>query len=328
MTLQELRYVAAVGEARHFGRAAEACHVSQPTLSAQLKKLEEWLGVALFERTNKSVRMTPIGEKIVEQARLVLREAERIEEMAAAHRDPLAQPLQLGVIPTLNPYLLPWLMPPLQREYPRLKLRVKEDLTDHLIAQLQRHELDAVLLALPVHEPDLVTVPLFDEPFLVASPRGHRFSKRAEVSEQELAEENLLLLSEGHCLREQALAICGSGFERQAGNRSDFRATSIETLRQMVAAGFGCTLLPALAVSSAAGGGEGVGITRFADPRACRRIGLAWRRSFPRAAMLEEFGNFILRHLPREVRNREDGALQPGQRRQGPGARKRSRKKR
>ena len=302
MTLRELRYLVALADLGHFGRAAEACHVSQPTLSTQLRKLEESLGVTLFERTNRRLHVTPAGERIVAGARRVLSEADAIVALARSSTAPLAGPFDLGVIPTLGPYLLPWLLPPLERAYPDLRLAVHEDLTGHLLELLRAHRIDAALLALPVEDGELDTLPLFDEPFFLALPPGHRLAgTKAAASQSDLRREHLLLLGEGHCFRDQALAVCGFETPPYRSRGTDVRATGLETIRRMVAAGLGCTLLPAMALS----GDEGRGRTfevRPLDAGACRRIGLAWRRSYPRVADVERLAGVVRDHLPASVR--------------------------
>ena len=250
MTLRELRYLVALADLGHFGRAAEACHVSQPTLSTQLRKLEESLGVALFERTNRTLHVTPVGGQIVAKARWVLAEADSIVALARRRTAPLTGPLDLGVIPTLGPYLLSWLLPPLERAFPDLRLVVHEDLTGRLLERLGTHRIDAALLALPIDDRELNTLPLFDEPFFLALPPGHRLAGTgATVSQSDLRREHLLLLSEGHCFRDQALAVCGFETPPDRDRGTDVRAASLETIRRMVAAGMGCTLLPAMALA-------------------------------------------------------------------------------
>jgi len=299
MTLRELRYLVALADHRHFGHAAEACHVSQPTLSTQLKKLEDDLGVVLCERTNKAVHITPIGQQVVARARSVLAGADGIVEMTRRRTGPLTGPLVLGIIPTLSPYLLPWLIPALETAYPDLNLIVHEDLTVNLTEQLETHRIDAALAALPVDGGDLESRPLFDEPFFLACPPGHPLSTEAEVDQSTLAEENLLLLTDGHCLRDQALAVCGLGRTTKSGGSPDFRASSLETIRQMVAAGMGCTLLPALAL---AGDDNRKIEIRPLSGGAARRIGLVWRRNYPKVPDLQIFGDIIRETLPPSVR--------------------------
>jgi len=299
MNLRDLRYLVAVAERRHFGQAAEACHVSQPTLSAQLKKLEESLGVTLFERSNRSVAVTPIGEEILRHARLALEQADAITEIASAQRGELVGPLKLGIIPTLGPYLLPWILAPIGKKFPELKLILNEDLTDHLLAQLKAHEIDAAFLALPLEESELDAQPLFDEPFWIAYPPDHPLAGKKRVRERDLQDANLLLLAEGHCLRDQALSVCrlsGKGV-----GLGDLRAASLETLRQMVVAGHGCTLLPALVMRAGRRSGR-LEARPLELPKASRRIGLVFRKSFPRRTGLETLARFILGKLPDSVR--------------------------
>ena len=302
MNLRDLRYLVAVAEQRHFGRAAALCNVSQPTLSAQLKKLEEQLGVTLLERTNKSVTVTPLGAAVVQRARAALEQADAILEIAQAGRDPMAGPLILGVIPTLGPYLLPWILAPIGRRFPALELVLREDLTDRLLAQLRAHEIDAALMALPVADPELTVLPIFDEPFWVAFPPGHRFAERARIAEKDLLAEDLLLLAEGHCLRDQALSVCGPRRAPPAGRVGNLQATSLETLRQMVAAGYGCTLLPALALQAPRTRRSPVDAKPMRAAAASRRIAIVHRRSFPRVACLEQLAAFIRDKLPDSVR--------------------------
>jgi LysR family hydrogen peroxide-inducible transcriptional activator len=312
MNLRDLRYLIAVAEQRHFGRAAEACAVSQPTLSTQLKKLEAFLGATLIERGGKTVTVTPMGEEIVALARQAVEQADAIVELARSRRDPLAGPLRLGIIPTLGPYLLPWIMAPLAARFPDLALIVHEDLTDNLIDRLRSHSLDAALLALPIPAGDLESLALFDEPFWLATPPGHPLAAAKTVRERDLLETNLLLLAEGHCLRDQALAVCGLAEQRSASSRpgatsGDLRATSLETLRQMVAAGYGCTLLPALAVQSGHHQATALDTRPLDLPDAKRRIGLLFRKSFPRRQGLARLGAAIVGCLPETVRPLRDG---------------------
>ena len=295
ITLTELRYVVAVADTGHFGRAAAECHVSQPTLSTQIKKLEDQLGVPLFERSSKRVRLTAAGERIVERSRA--RSSKRCGPSAtwrAASDEPLAGPFRLGVIPTLGPYFLPWLLQPLQAAFPRLRLVLQESITATLLDDLAGHRLDAALLALPVTAPGLTAEPLFDEPFFVLTPAAHPLAARKRVREADLAGQRVLLLTEGHCLRDQALEICGRG---RTPHDDAFRATSLETLRHMVAAGLGCTLLPALAVPGLSQAKVTTALP-FRAPVPVRRIGLVWRRSFPDAAAVQALGTFIRAHLP------------------------------
>lgn len=287
VTITELRYLVAVAETGHFGRAAAACFVTQPTLSAQLKKLENNLGVRLVERGSRRAQLTAAGQRVVERARVMLEQLRGIGDAARGHTDPLDGELRLGVIPTLGPYLLPLLLRPLQHAFPQLHLVVIEQVTATLLEELAGHRLDAALVALPVDAPGIETLPLFDEPFWVLAPTQHRLARRPRIKEAELRQQSVLLLAEGHCLRDQALAICGE----QSSGLADFRATSLETLGHLVAAGLGCTLLPALAVSHLKS--SAVAARPFAQPAPHRRIGLAWRRTFPRPDALRMLGEFV-----------------------------------
>jgi LysR family transcriptional regulator, hydrogen peroxide-inducible genes activator len=300
MTLQELRYLVALADKGHFVRAAEACHVGQSTLSTQLKKLEDYLGVTLFERNKHRLQLTPIGEQIVAQARVALSVVEQIRVLARRDHEPMNGPLRLGVIPTLGPYLIPHLLPGIRNRFPDLHLFLREDLTDHLLERLRHGHLDALLLALPLRGDDIETMGLFRESFVVALPSGHRLAAQCVVTQSDLARENLLLLEEGHCMRDQALAICA---EQPTDQREELKAKSIETLRQMVAAGVGCTLLPRLASLPGAGSlrDDTVLIRPFAPPQPTRTIGLAWRRHFPRESTLRALAEMIRDRLPPEV---------------------------
>jgi LysR family transcriptional regulator, hydrogen peroxide-inducible genes activator len=294
MTLTELRYVVAVARERHFGKAAEACFVSQPTLSVAVKKLEEELGLMLFERGQGEVSVTPAGEKIVEQAQRVLEEAARIREIAAAGRDPLAGPLRLGAIYTIGPYLLPKLIPLLRRSAPAMPLHIQENFTHRLGEALKSGEVDAILVALPFDEPGILTAAVYDEPFFVAVPKGHPWESRKRITSEELTRENLLLLGEGHCFRDQVLEFCNSVRSR-TGLARTVEGGSLETIRQMVASGVGVTVLPATSVSVGnTGAGDLIRVLPFAPPVPARRVGLAWRRSFPRPEAIEALRKAIL----------------------------------
>jgi LysR family hydrogen peroxide-inducible transcriptional activator len=315
MNLQDLRYVVALAETRHFARAADTCHVSQPTLSTQIKKLEDELGVVLFERTNKRVTPTAIGQQIIAQARVVLEEATKLQQLAQQGHDPMAGRLQLGVIPTLGPYLVPHLLPRLRQEFPMLKLYLREDLTARLLHQLHAGALDALLLALPIDHTGLESVALFAEPFVLALPREHPLAQKHQVRETDLASAHVLLLEDGHCLRDQALAVCGFP---PHGETEVFRASSLETLRQMVAAGVGCTLLPALAAATTSASQHLIALRPFVKPAPHRTIGLVWRHSFPRQNMLRSLAALIRAHLPPGVIAVADQARQ-ARRRAAPG---------
>ena len=287
MNLRDLRYLVAVAELRHFGRAAEACYVSQPTLSAQIKKLESFLGVQLIERSNRRVMLTPIGEEVAQRARYILSAADDIVQVARSARDPMAGDLRLGLIPTVAPYLLPHLVPALREALPRLHPLLYEEQTAQCLERLRNGSLDAVVLAVPVEGADgFAQAHLYDEPFLLASPRGQEPGRAALASLERLSEARVLLLEEGHCLRDQALEVCklvGASEERE------FRATSLETLRQMVAAGAGITLLPELAARSSAGIANAGAITvqRFELPEPSRHIALLWRKGSARESTMQ-----------------------------------------
>lgn len=295
MTLTELRYIVAVARERHFGHAAEACFVSQPTLSVAVKKLEEELGVPLFERGPGEVTVTPAGQRIVEQAQRVLEEASRIKEIAAAGRDPVAGPLRLGAIYTIGPYLLPKLVPILRKNAPAMQLLIQENFTHRLGEMLKSGEVDAMLIALPYGDPGVVTRALYDEPFFVAVPKGHPWETRKKVTSDELAEESLLLLGEGHCFRDQVLEICHTirAKERTSLSRT-VEGGSLETIRQMVAGGVGITVLPATSVAPGGSNNDLIRVLPFARPAPIRRVGLAWRRSFPRPEAIEALCTAIL----------------------------------
>ena len=279
--LKDLRYLVAVADTSHFGHAAERCFVSQPTLSAQLKKLEQSLGVQLIERQPNNVALTEAGEQIVTRARRILEGCEDVTVLARTHCDPLAGRLRVALLPTIGPYLLPLVAQPLHQALPRLELHLHEYQTEPMLAKLRARELDVGILALPVDLDGLQARELYAEPFTVALPAGHRLIKRERVQVSDLEGERLLLLEEGHCLREQALAVCS-----QAGLREsqDFRATSLETLRQMVAIGAGITLLPQLATQGAYANARGVTVVPFAKPVPMRRIGAVWRKTTARLA--------------------------------------------
>jgi LysR family transcriptional regulator, hydrogen peroxide-inducible genes activator len=287
MNLRDLRYLVAVAEHRHFGRAAEACFVSQPTLSTQIKKLEEELGVVLLERTNRQVMLTPVGTRIVAQAHRVLREVNQLVSIAQEFQDPLGGEFRLGIIPTVAPYLLPKILGPVGRAFPRLKIQLTEGQTLAITRMLRDGDLDAVILALPLDEEHLRQVKLYSEPFLFAASRQHPKSGRRAIRLADLEEEQVLLLEDGHCLRDQALAICNSA---HAVENTNFRATSIETLRQMVAANVGVTLMPELAITQKGGP---VRYVPFEGSQPHRDIGLCWRATTTREELLQELARVL-----------------------------------
>jgi LysR family hydrogen peroxide-inducible transcriptional activator len=288
-TLRQLRYLVALAEHRHFGRAAETCLATQSTLSAGLQELETLLGVVLVERTKRKVMLTPLGEEVVARAREVLKGAEDIAELAAASGEPLSGPLRLGVIPTIAPYLLPRVLPALRAAHPALRLYLREDQTARLLAQLNAGDLDVALIALPYPVEELETLSLFEDPFVLACPKGHRLDGLRHPGRDQLAESGLLLMEEGHCLREHALAACRMA---APARHEDVLATSLPTLVQMVANGLGVTLLPKLAVESGILAGTGLVATDL-DDAPSRAIALAWRPSSPRKADFRALGEFL-----------------------------------
>jgi LysR family hydrogen peroxide-inducible transcriptional activator len=290
LKLKDLRYLVAVADPRHFGRAAEQCFVSEPTLSAQLKKLEGCLGVLLVEREPKRVALTEAGEQIVARARGMLQASEEVLTLARAHRDPLAGRLRVGLIPTIGPYLLPRVSPAARKALPRLTLLLYEYRTESLLHRLRAGELDVGILALPVDLDGLEARELYEEPFQLALPREHRLAKLTAVRLDDLADEPLLLLEEGHCLRDQALAVCSRA---GAQENQDFRATSLETLRQMVASGAGITLLPELAGRGTLGSRSSVVLRPFTRPVPTRRVGAVWRASTARRPAIDALCRLI-----------------------------------
>jgi LysR family hydrogen peroxide-inducible transcriptional activator len=283
LKLKDLRYLVAVADTRHFGRAAERCFVSQPTLSTQLKKLEDYLGVQLIERQPKRVALTAAGEEIVARARRILEASDEVVTLARTHRDPLAGALRIAMLPTIGPYLLPRVAREITKALPRLDLRLYEYPTAAMLAKLRAGEIDLGILALPVELDGLEARELSDETFMVAVPAAHPLAKRPTIRIQDLHGETLLLLEDGHCLRDQALAVCSHASMQE---KQDFRATSLETLRQMVATGAGVTLLPELATHGAYRHARGVVVRPFAPPAPLRKIGGVWRRTTARHAAI------------------------------------------
>lgn len=289
-TLKQLRYLVALAEHRHFGRAAEACFVTQSTLSAGLQELEALLETPLVDRGKRSVIFTAVGEAVLARARRVLREAEELVEEAAASGQPLCGKLRLGVIPTVGPFLLPRILPAIREAFPQLKLYLREDRTERLVEQLNEGALDLLLLALPCDCGDTETMVLADDPFYLASPPGHPLAKRNEIASEALRDEPLLLLEDGHCLRDHALAAC-----KLEGARSEdgFRATSLHTLVQMVDNGLGLTLLPKLALDGKLLDGTKLVARPLADPAAKRQIGMVWRRATARREEFQMLADFL-----------------------------------
>lgn len=302
MNLRDLKYMVAVAETNNFSKAAEQCFVSQPTLSGQIKKLEKELGVIIFERTNRSVEITAIGSEILVHARQMLEQANVITQLAQAQQDPLAGPLRVGAIPTLSPYLMPLILAELKKKHPQMQLVLSEEQTDTLLTRLHNHEIDVALLATSVDEPSLESVPLFDEPFWVAFPRKHGFYNKEKITRADIDKEKLLLLSEGHCLARQAMDVCHISERQNEGEMADLRAASLETLIQLVKAGYGITLIPALALAGSWASGSGVITHPLNIKNASRRVSLVFRSSFPRRAALNSFADIIRNRLPNTVK--------------------------
>jgi LysR family hydrogen peroxide-inducible transcriptional activator len=294
MTLTELRYIVAVARERHFGRAAEACFVAQPTLSVAVKKLEEELDVKLFERGSSEVTVTPLGEEIIRQAQAVLEQAQSIKEIAKRGKDPLAGPLRLGVIYTIGPYLLPDLVRHCIAEVPQMPLILQENFTVKLLEMLRAGELDCAILAEPFVDAGLAMAPLYEEPFMVAVPKSHHLAARAEVPADELKRETMLLLGAGHCFRDHVLEVCPefARFSSDAeGIRKSFEGSSLETIKYMVASGMGVTVVPCMSVSKEPS--PHVAYLPFEGVPPTRRVVLAWRRSFTRYEAIAALRNAI-----------------------------------
>ncbi|MHC9084787.1 LysR substrate-binding domain-containing protein [Luteimonas sp. RIT-PG2_3] len=285
MNIRDLKYLIALADHRHFGRAAAASFVSQPTLSTQIRKLEDELGVALVERAPRKVMLTPIGIDIAERARRIVSDVEQMKEAARRSQSPEAGTVRLGMFPTLGPYLLPHVIPGIRNSFPDLQLLLVEEKSDVLLARLRDGRLDAALLALPLHDDQLHAEFLFEEPFLLAVPDQHPLAKLRSLVVDDLARHDLLLLEDGHCLRQQTLEVCHLA---GANEKSEFRATSLETLRQMVAANVGVTLLPALAVRPPVAHPANIRLIAFDDPQPSRRIAMFWRRSSAMGEFLQQ----------------------------------------
>ena len=290
-TLKQLRYFAALTETLHFGRAAERCQVTQPAMSMQIRELEAELGVTLVERTAAGVFLTGPGAEVARRARQILLAVQDLVDLAR-HRDrKLAGPLRLGVIPTVGPYLLPQILPRLHASYPDVQLSLRESQTEHLIEALAAGALDLLILALPVGRDDVATMALFDDAFNLVVGEDHPLARHEAVSQKDLFAERLLLLEEGHCLRDQALSLCHAA---GADEVDDFRASSLATVVQMVANGYGGTILPDLALAVETGAHSRLRVVPFRTPAPVRTIGLAWRASSPRQPDFVEFGRFVI----------------------------------
>jgi LysR family hydrogen peroxide-inducible transcriptional activator len=298
MTLTELKYIVAVAREKHFGRAAEACFVSQPTLSVAIKKLEEELDVKLFERGSSEVSVTPLGEEIVRQAQAVIEQAAAIKEIAKRGKDPVSGPLRLGIIYTIGPYLLPDLVKNAIERVPQMPLLLQENFTARLLEMLRTGELDCAILAEPFPDTGLAVAPLYDEPFMVAVPVAHPLAGRERISAEELKQENLLLLGTGHCFRDHVLEVCpeyarfaSPRLDAGEGIRKTFEGSSLETIKYMVAAGMGVTVVPQLSVP--VDPQPHVRYVRFSDPVPTRRVVLAWRRTFTRYEAIAALRNVV-----------------------------------
>ena len=300
MTLTELRYIVMLARERHFGRAAEKCHVSQPTLSVALKKVEQRYGVILFERSAAEVRLTPVGQQVAQQAERVLEEAARLKEITTQGKDPLIGPLRLGVIYTIAPYLLPRLIPALHIRAPRIPLYIKEDFTVNLSEQLRRGDLDVIIVALPFSEPGIVSRPVYDDPFCVVMPAGHPLAENALISPDQIVAENLLLLGSGNCFRDQVVQSCPH-LSEPGGIEGVLEGSSLETVRHMVASGAGISVVPLSAAEAWPQNEQLLAFRRFAAPAPFRRIVIAWRSSFPRPQAIDILRAAILDAPPAGV---------------------------
>jgi len=288
MNLRDLRYLVTLADLKHFGRAAEACFVSQPTLSTQLKKFEDELGVTLIERHPRNVMLTPVGEAIVRLARNILREADEMKNIARGAKDPEAGTVRLGIFPTLGAYLPPHIIPSIVQRFPALTLNLIEDKSEIILKKLQDGELDCAILALPIHDDNLHISSLYEEDFVLAVHQSHPMARQKKAKLEDLAEEKLLLLDDGHCLREQALKVCHLA---GASENMGFRATSLETLRHMVAANVGMTLLPALTTHPPAASPEAITLLPFSEPMPHRKLAMVWRKS-------SALGDFLHKIVP------------------------------
>lgn len=297
MNIKDLQYAVAVAEQGHFGRAAAQCNISQPALSGQIRKLEQTLGVTLFERTNRRVQITPVGERIVAQAKELLETAAAITATAAGETDPLGGPLRLGLIPTIGPYLAPRLLPAIQRGLPNAALHVSEAMTGTLETRLLGGELDAAVLATPLAGPHLDEIALYEEPFWIALPQGHDLEARDTIDLNTIDPTELLLLTEGHCLRDQVLEACGG----QGAAAARTQDTSLATILALVGAGAGVTLVPAMSLAGSWVTDSGIALRKEASGDAARRVRLVFRKTFPRAGLLTKLADIICAIVPDTV---------------------------
>ena len=283
MTLTELRYIVAVSQKNHFGKAAQACFVSQPTLSIAIKKLEEELGVRLFERSSKNeIRITEIGQRVVDQAYIVLQQAQMLSEIAQQGKDPLSGQFKLGVIYTIGPYLLPSLIPVLRKSVPNLKLIIEENFTANLSQSLKQGTLDAIIISYPFEEPGIETAPLYEEPFIFALPNNHAWKDREAIPTEDLASQDLMLLGSGHCFRDQVIKACTNCMSGNSELTRTLEGGSLETIRHMVAAGTGITVLPRTSIMRSQKNETMIDIKPFKSPSPSRTVAIAWRKHYPR----------------------------------------------
>ena len=303
MNIRGLEYLVALDELRNFHRASDRCHVTQPTLSGQLRKLEDYLGVTLVERSKRRVILTQEGREVVRRARLILKEVEHIEDIGSSFGDPVQGTLKVGLIPTLGPYLLPFIIPAIVGKYPRLELFLYEEKTHRLLEMLKKAELDTIILATPVPDKGLVSIELFDEPFLLALPKDHELIGKERLMVSDLAGERILLLEDGHCLRNQALEVC-----MMAGvNESpEFQGTSLETLRHMVSAGMGVTLMPYYSVYPKPGIHPSISYHCFEQPVPSRKIGMLYRETSHRSEGFCYIASTIRDNLPEGYHGKTD----------------------
>lgn len=292
MTLTELKYIVMLAEEKHFGRAAERCYVSQPTLSVAVKKLEEELGVAIFERSKSSVYITPLGEQLITQAKRVLDQANMMKELASSGQNQLKGPLKVGAIFTIAPYLFPYMIPSLHKLVSGMPLIIEEDLTENLRPKLRNGDLDAIIVALPFREPDVVTQPIYEEDFVVLMPKNHPWTKLESIETDQLSTDNLLLLGKGHCFSEQVLEACPLVTDNNLDDgRTVVNGSSLETIRYMVASGLGVTVLPKSAATNI--NHDMLEVRPFTAPAPKRTVALAWRASFPRPKAIEAVSQSI-----------------------------------
>ena len=303
MNLRELEYLAAIDEFRHFRKAAEKCFVSQPTLSGQLKKLESEIGVQLVERTTRNVFLTPIGQEIVKKAHTILAEAASIEDLVKTYSDPMSGRVNIGLIPTIAPYLLPHIVQPIKKAYPQLEIILHEIQTEVMLKQLGEGTLDAGILAVPLETRGIEQINLYNEPFYVAVNNQHEFAKKSKIIKEDLRGETLLLLGEGHCLRGQVLEVCSYAMTKE---RKDFQDTSLETIRHMVSTGIGITLIPQTAIfSNILNQNSPIKYIPFSKPAPARRVGLLFRKNSNRKTCFQNLSNLIQKIINKKFSNNE-----------------------